>query len=78
MLKKAKKFFLLPCFSLGYLDETNSSTVHATILTSYVGTFIIIIFISVVLMLFHIHICIPNEKVGGARNVYVKKFNISI
>ena len=24
------------------------------------------------------HICIPNTEVGGARIMYVKKFNISI
>ena len=24
------------------------------------------------------HTCVPNEEVGGARNVYVKKFNIPI
>ena len=56
MLIKANIFFVFPCFSLGYLDEMNSSTVQATVLTSYIGTFIIIIFITFVLMLFHIYV----------------------
>ena len=43
---------------------------QATILTSYIGTFIIIMCITFVIMFFHIHI--PNDEVGGARNRNLK------
>ena len=48
---------------------------QATILTSLLELSynLITFFIDVVS-----HTCIPNEEVGGARNVYIKKFNIPI
>ena len=74
MLKKANIYFVLPCFTLGYLDETNSST-EATIITSYIGTFIITYVCDLHNFCINVsHTCIPNDVVGGARNVYENRF----
>ena len=49
---------------------------QATILTSYIGTFIIIIFIKFVLMLFHIYQMRKWVELGMC--MYVKIFNIYV
>ena len=65
MLKKENTFFLLPCSSLGYLDETNSSKTSKNSNFLYRNRHYHNFCINVVS-----HPCIPNE-VGGARDVYV-------
>ena len=61
MLKKANNFFVFPCFFKCYLDEMNSYSMSNN-LTSYIGVFIIIIFITFVLE-FHIHVYKMNQWV---------------
>ena len=62
MLKKANNFFVLPCFSLGYLDEMN----HQQYKQQFYWN---LHYYNFCINVSHICTCIPNEEVGGARNV---------
>ena len=73
MLKKANDFFIT-LFCLGYLDETNLSTVKQQSNFLYWNLHYHIFNLCINVS----HTCIPNEEVGGAMNVYVNKYNIPI
>ena len=71
MFKKANKF---PCFFRlsgqdGFINSINNNSNLLYWSLHYHNLYNVCI-VS--------HICIPNEEVGGARNVYLNKFNISI